>query len=386
MLKSMMILGKRSLFLSLFSLFFISTLVAQDAGKTPAPYQPPALTQEDGWTLAVIPDPQGYSRYSRNQGILDMMTAWLAENKSKLNILEVVCVGDLVESNGLQRGEERFANQTWLAMWTSVSRAFERLDGVYPYALVTGNHDYGPDIFPDGNHYGTRSSLTRETHFPEFFPITRNPAWKDVLIETALNAYGKATLENAAYEWTASGGQKILLVTVEFAPRDEALAWAKEVFNRPEYADHFGILVTHSYLHAENNGNKRIESEGYALNQAGGNAGEAIWRKLVEPTPNIRLVLSGHVSAADDFTGCCGFAVDHNSAGKPVYQMVFNTQAMGGGWEGNGGDGWLRLLEFSKGLDHVKVRTFSPFLAISPISRDSAWSHLPCCEFEFDIE
>ncbi|MBO7707408.1 MAG: metallophosphoesterase, partial [Thermoguttaceae bacterium] len=124
------------------------SLRAQDVSWTP-----PSLVRENDWTMVVIPDPQAYSRYARNQGIFELVTAWIAENREKLAIDQVVCVGDLVESNGLLKADGVFANQTGEEMWKSTSRAFERLDGVFPYILCTGNHDYGPEIYPEGTHY-----------------------------------------------------------------------------------------------------------------------------------------------------------------------------------------------------------------------------------------
>ena len=349
-------------------------------------YQPPALETEGGWTMVVIPDPQAYTRYSRNQGIFDLMTAWIAENKENLNILQTVCVGDLVESNNLQAPDGKYANQTSQQMWTFVSRAFARLDGVVPYVATTGNHDYGPYIYPDGNHYGTRSSLNRETQFNAYFPPDRNPAWKGVLFEMGENAFGYKTLENAAYQFEGTDGQRIVVVAVEFAPRPEALAWAKSVFERPENENAFGILVTHSYMRPYSADCVRDENEGYGLNKEGGRAGEAIWNELVYPASNIRMVICGHHSKADDIDGCTGFRVDKNASGKTVSQLVCDMQAMGGGWEGNGGDGWLQLLEFSKDMKTVKVRTFSPLFAISPSTRDRAWLRSEKQEFEFSIE
>ncbi|MBR4752987.1 MAG: metallophosphoesterase [Thermoguttaceae bacterium] len=370
------------LFLCLAALSPSVVLLAQDAPE----YEPPAIQQEGGWNLVVVPDPQAYTRYSRNHGIYDLMMTWIAENAEKLNIKETVCVGDMVESNNLQQGDGKFANQTSKEMWECTSRAFGRLDGVCPYIVCTGNHDYGPFIYPDGNHYGTRSSLNRETRFNDYFPIGRNPSNAHVLFETFENAYGVKSLENAAYQIQGTEGQRVVIVVVEFAPRDEALAWAKSVFERPENADAFGILVTHSYLHAYTNGSERIASEGYGLNKEGGNAGESIWEKLVYPTANIRMVLCGHVSAADNMDGCTGFRLDKNEAGKNVAQLLFDTQAMGGGWEGNGGDGWLQLLEFSKDMKNVKVRTFSPLFAISPATQERAWYRDERREFDFSIE
>jgi hypothetical protein len=83
------------------------------------------------------------------------------------------------------------------------------------------------------------------------------------------------------------------------------------------------------------------------------------------------LVFSGHIGDPDNPEGHVGFRTDTNAAGRKVHQMTFNAQALGGGWHGNGGDGWLRLLEFN-GLE-VTVKTFSPLFAISPATRHLAW-------------
>lgn len=376
---------KRVFFNSIFLMLALSgavSLMAQD----PVKYEPPTIQQEGGWNLVLVPDPQAYTRYSRNQGIYDLMTTWIAENAKQLNVKAVVCVGDLVESNNLQEGDGKFANQTGTEMWECTSRAFGRLDGVCPYVLCTGNHDYGPAIYPDGDHYGTRSASNRETQFNDFFPVDRNPANSDVLYDVFENAYGVKTLENAAYQIEGTDGQRILIIALEFAPRDEALAWAKDVLERPENAEAFGILVTHSYMKPYTRGCERDPKENYGLNKEGGNAGEAIWEKLVYPTANIRMVLCGHHSTADNMDGCTGFRVDTNEAGKRTSQLLCDMQAMGGGWEGNGGDGWLQLLEFSKDMKTVKVRTFSPLFAISPTTREHAWWRGERQEFEFNIE
>lgn len=361
-----------------FFLIFVSHLAA---------YEAPKLEQPGGWTLCVISDPQAYQRYGRNQGIFTLQTAWIAENIERLNIQQVLCVGDLVESNNLlEVGDGRYANQTGTEMWESVSHAFSYLDGKIPYILTTGNHDYGKAILPDGNHYGTRSSENRETQIAKYFPLDRNPAWKNVMTEVFENAEGMKTVENAAYEFTAPNGQKILTIALEFAPRPETLAWAKTLCGSEKYRNHFVILLTHSYMRPVTVGNTRDEQEKYGLNRSGGRSGEAIWKELVFCTPNIRMVICGHHSTADKMDGCCGFRVDENCDGKPCYQMLFDVQAIGGGWEGNGGDGWLRLLEFSADMSHVKVRTFSTLFAISPSTQNLAWDRSENAEFEFDIQ
>ena len=81
-------------------------------------------------------------------------------------------------------------------------------------------------------------------------------------------------------------------------------------------------------------------------------------RKLIYPSSNIRLVLCGHVGkGTGEYENNVAYRVDKNSAGKDVSQMTFNVQYVGGGPEGNGGDGWLRILEFMPDGKTIKVRT-----------------------------
>ena len=106
----------------------------------------------------------------------------------------------------------------------------------------------------------------------------------------------------------------------------------------------------------------------------------------VKTTPNIRMVVCGHVSYGDDWRGCVDFKTSKNDAGKTVYEMLFDPQAIGGGFNGNGGDGWIRLLEFSKDMKTIKVRTFSPLFAISPSTQHLAWHTAPFNQFTINIE
>ena len=53
------------------------------------------------------------------------------------------------------------------------------------------------------------------------------------------------------------------------------------------------------------------------------------------------MVLCGHVAGPNDWTASVGYQVSVNDAGKKVHEIVFNPQAMGGGWHGNGGDGYM---------------------------------------------
>ena len=76
------------------------------------------------------------------------------------------------------------------------------------------------------------------------------------------------------------------------------------------------------------------------------------------------------------------YRVDKNSAGKDVSQMTFNVQYVGGGPEGNGGDGWLRILEFMSDGKTIKVRTYG----ISKLTRHLAHRTAPYDQFDIILE
>lgn len=352
-------------------LVFGLLVIAQ--AQEPVSYEPPRLADPNACSIILVPDTQSYVKFGRNQGIFELMTAWIAENLQTLRVLTVVHVGDLVEQNNVGTTDGVALNQTSAEQWSAISRGFERLDGKTPYILATGNHDYG-----------IRSAENRQTQFPKYFPVDRNPAWKGVLVECCPNRDGVKTLENAAYALVTPQGRKLLVVSLEFAPSDPVLAWAKALVARDAYKEHFAVLVTHSYLNSLAKENARIEKEGYAVKDA--NYGQAIWNKLVYPSSNIRLVLCGHIAGTKDPRENVGFRTDKNHCGRTVSQMLFDTQTDGGGWHGNGGDGWLRILEFSADGKRVSVRTFSPLFAISPSTRHLAWRTEPYNQYVFEID
>ena len=53
-----------------------------------------------------------------------------------------------------------------------------------------------------------------------------------------------------------------------------------------------------------------------------GNSGEDIFKKLVKVSPNIRMVICGHVSWADDWRGCAALMTSKNDAGKRIDKFL----------------------------------------------------------------
>lgn len=329
-----------------------------------------ALNDSNSWSMIVLPDPQTYSKFNQNQPIFDLMLQWIKNNKDRLNTELVLCTGDLVEQNNISQPDGKNGNQTSGQQWQFISRAFQTLDDTVPYILCTGNHDHG-----------VRRAENRDSQFNSFFPANRKSQYARLLKGMIPNASGVNTLENAWYEYTSPHGEKFLIVSLEFNARKAAVEAAKELVNRPVYRDYKVIYLTHSYMNSKGT---RIEKEGYQIKDV--TCGKQLWEQLIATAAHPSLVVCGHVVDEMSHRGHVGFRADKNNAGKTVNQMMFNAQAEGGGWHGNGGDGWLRILEFMPDKKTVNVRTFSPLFAISPATANLAQRSEPYDEFSFIIE
>ena len=344
----------------------------------------PALSDDKSWTMVIVPDIQTYIKQIENNGILDMMLAWIVRRSKEMKIQQVFFTGDLVYSNNARKVIQekglrfnragKYRDLFGEEQWQTTSRLLERLDGKVPYVLCTGNHDYG-----------INSAENRETFFNKYFTVDRNPLTKKQLVECGLNYDGVKTLENSAYEFTAPqpDGRKFLIITLQFSPTDANLEWAKKLAAQPRFANHIGIVLTHSYLAYTG---KHLGDEKYVISKKDGNSGEQIFKKLVFPSKNIRMVISGHIAKADSWKHSLAFSREKNCIGKEVVQMTFNPQAIGGGFSGNGGDGWLRLLEFMPDKKTVKATTFSPFFYGSTSTTHLAWKNDPANCFTFTLE
>jgi hypothetical protein len=103
------------------------------ARTAPPPRLPPSrietLFAPDSFVLALLPDTQYYSLLY--PGVFVAQTAFIARNARRFNIPYVLHLGDIVDTNSPDE-------------WRLAREAMALLDGVVPYALATGNHDYGP--------------------------------------------------------------------------------------------------------------------------------------------------------------------------------------------------------------------------------------------------
>ena len=355
----------------------IAALAAQaHTGSRPPEPSPADVIADGSWTMVVLPDTQSYVDHSGLAPIFERMTQWIADNKDACNIELVLHVGDIVYQNGTPVAEWGTGDQTSIQQWENARRAMRRLDGVVPYIMAPGNHDYG--YFDADNRF---------TQFNDYFKPTDNPLINPeqggILAGMGLNAEGERTLENAYYDFTAPDGRRMLIFALEWGPRQAIVDWANEVAGREEYSGHTKVLLTHAYLYhddtrydwAAKGKSQSANPHAYAGTCVDTNDGEELWNELVKLHPRFELVLCGHVGG-----DMVGYLASENDFGEDVHQMLFNAQFLP-----FGGEGWLRILEFMPDGETVHVRTFSPLFALDGNATTPSWRTGTDDDFTFRI-
>jgi hypothetical protein len=242
------------------------------------------------------------------------------------------------------------------------SQSLHLLDGVVPYVIAAGNHDYTnlADRMGMGNVYFPPSGFAAYAWFGGTFE--------------------PGHIENS-FSLIPAGNSAWVVLSLEFGPRDEVLAWADSVLKL--FADRPAIVITHAYLyHDSTRYDHAARAQNYnphnyvMMGQSGStiNDGEEMWTKLVAPNPNVKLVFSGHdVSGGDLPPGTTGFLSSTRADGSVVYQILANYQTCTAapcefsyqGTTAHGGYGFLRLLRFSPAAGTISVSTYSPSLDAS---------------------
>ena len=119
------------------------------------------LTDPDSFTMILLGDPQGYTKYDINQPLFDLCTAWIADNVDHLNIKAVLCTGDLVEQNENIVLNRKMLNQTSREMWEAARRQgpLHRLAGQPRLRIPQGRKQ--PHVFPRLLPLRTQSGVAR---------------------------------------------------------------------------------------------------------------------------------------------------------------------------------------------------------------------------------
>jgi len=326
-------------------------VLGQATPTDPRPVPETPLEAPEGtWTLAVFPDTQNMTRSAPD--VLVRQCEWVAAHRQRHDIRFVMQLGDITDTNSPEE-------------WANARRAFRVLrDAGVPYSLLPGNHDLG-----EGGGAQDRSTRMNEVFSPDDYQHSQ-----------AHGLFVPGRMENSWHEMDTPWG-KFLLLALEFGPRDAVLAWAAEaVASRP---DHRVIVSSHAHLFhdstrydwAKHGKSQTWNPKEYRLareaSKVGGvNDGEDVWKSLLAPHANVRLMLNGHVLGSGT-----GYRVDDGTHGQRVHQMLANYQAAVEPRRDPQGGGYFRLLRFLPDRTTVQVRTYSPW--------HDQWLTEPNQQFEF---
>ena len=295
-------------------LYAQSVSFSQPSGSVQGLSQGRILTYRDQrpYRLVALPDTQFYSQYSQYYSQFTGQTQWIVNNRKQIDF--VTHLGDIVQNGGVYQIE-----------WSRAHKAMLPLDGVVPYNACLGNHDY--------DRVAVRSAAN--SYLFNFGPLRYQ----------ARNWYlGTSPDYRTQAQLVTQGVRPHLHFALEWHADDEDIAWAMTVMRKhPEVPV---ILSTHEFLGTGNPAAWR--QQGSTPDAGGANGAEDIYRKLIEPFPQVFLVLCGHVSGT-------GRRSDRTALGQQVHQILSDYQR-----EPNGGNGWLRSMKLDPGLSRIEVETLSP--------------------------
>ncbi|PWB67958.1 hypothetical protein C3F09_12555, partial [candidate division GN15 bacterium] len=271
------------------------------------PYEP-----AQDFSIVVLPDPQNYSA-SLNGGspaIFNSQTQWIVNQQVARNIVYVANEGDIVNTASV--------NAEWLAANTAMS-ALETVlmpDGI-PFSVGMGNHDQNPYGDPTGtaeyNSYFGESRFGGRGYYG--------------------GHYG--TDNDNSFQLFSASGMEFIVLTLEMNPSPDVnvLNWADSLLKA--YPGRRGILMFHNLIGTGNPGSWST-------------AGSTIYNSLKD-NPNLFLMLCGHVDGEGQRQDIY--------VNDTVYTLLADYQG-----RTNGGNGWLRVLEFSPANNEIRVKTYSPWL------------------------
>ncbi len=334
----------------------------------------------DVFSIVALPDTQYYS--SGHPWVFEDQTSWIVAHAADpdKNIKLVLGLGDIVDSGGLPPSGRcaKAPEVNWSHQWSNAVAAVNRLDGHVPYLFAIGNHDY--DCETD------RPQPRSITNWDKNFGPARyvGKSW----FNGAFYSGGHANFYNVL----TLNGVEVLVMALEFYPRNSALEWADSVLSA--HANMQAIIITHAYLFYDQSGpgTARPVTDGDGDSAASyqlwpscpesgssscgnGNNGSDMWTKLISQHSNIVMVLNGHFrlpSPGNAFPATpsvpanngVGHRTQLTAKGTRLNEVLSDYQGEGG--NGYFGNGYLRLYTFKPSQGVIDVTTYSPSVDLHP--------------------
>ncbi|MFB3894398.1 MAG: hypothetical protein ACE15C_20540 [Phycisphaerae bacterium] len=366
------------------------------AGDSPA--VPPPRAAGNQWSIALLPDPQGYNqtydlggwkgRGYQYKDRFPKQIEWIVSNIQTYNVRFAVELGDSVQDYGFDpakaatqpAGRDAKVRGEWLNAQAGIDLFHKDGDSqraaVVPYAVVIGNHDYHT------NSQGDLASQEYELFFgPGRWKTAEGkvkPAFADWFVgddrgwryEAGGQLKATGSGRNSCQVFTAAG-RTFLHLTLECGATDQAIAWARSML-----ADHPGkptIISIHGFI---DGGGKILAAERMGRQVKGPNPtndGQQIFDKLIKDNDQIFLVFCGHMWSQKrvDLSNAKGNSVH-------VLEQCYHLDKAGGridtdedpgDWIYKGpndrdrnGSGWMTLLVFDPDRKTITRYTYSPVL------------------------
>ncbi len=278
----------------------------------------PTLLPGPDFTLVVLPDTQMYTGL-RSGGLPEMFveqTEWTIANRLGRNIPYLTQLGD-ISNNG--------DTPAYVFQWYNATNAMYRLENPVqtqlpqgiPYGVAVGNHEFTP--------IGNAASGTT-SNYNRYFGVSH-------FLGRDYYAGHYGTNNNNHYDFFSASGLDFIVVYFEYDvnPSAQLLAWADGLLRANPRRR--AIIVTH------NMGNTQTPL-------VWSDQARAIYETLKGNT-NLFMMLGGHITGQ-------GRREDVYQ-GRVVHTFVQDYQ----GWE-KGGNGFMRLFEFSPTNNMIVAQTYSP--------------------------
>ncbi len=191
----------------------------------------------------MLPDTQIYAK--SHPKLFHAQTKWIADNARKENIVFVTQVGDIINDRA------KIPEQ-----WEVASAAMARLDGVVPWGVAIGNHDF------DGVDDKTQATTFLKYFGPQRF---KGRPWFG----------GAAPNGLSTYQLFSGGGVDFIILHLEIDAPDAAIAWAADVLHNLSDA------CRHHLDPRLPQGPRRRRPARQARLQQQGNSAQQVWDKLI---------------------------------------------------------------------------------------------------------
>ncbi|MDX9720969.1 MAG: metallophosphoesterase [Myxococcota bacterium] len=284
------------------------------------------------FSVILLPDTQYYTSKQANNtnNTYRKQMNWIVDHRASNNIQFVIHLGDITDHNDTDE-------------WQIANDAHAILDAAdMPYSMLPGNHDYKTS---DGFQRG-------DTQFDDWFGSARfaGKSWYG-------GKMGSSAVNN--YTFFEIGPMKFIVISLEYAPRKDALCWAEELI--ASHPEHQVIIATHCYL-SHNGRYAGCPNDEY--NTLGAD-GATTWKELVSRYANVFMIVSGHVGEShhNEVVGNNGnvvheIIVDYQfedpCTASTLAACTLNCQ------QGNHtGNGWMRELVFDPRSNTIHAKTFT---------------------------